>query len=113
MRNTSPRCTRNWLYSVFLRHFGMNTMWYLHSHLVWFKLLNLSIVALPFVCLAAHVGSLYNWTPPKTSNFYCHPGRAGGTPLLASPRLAAGAARGKVTTAGGRNAAVVRGGFGG
>ena len=26
------------LYNVFLRHFGMNTTWYLQSHFVWLKL---------------------------------------------------------------------------
>jgi hypothetical protein len=25
-------------YSTFLRHFGMKTMWYLHSHFEWLKL---------------------------------------------------------------------------
>src|ERR1700730_17192127 len=38
LRNTSPKCGLNWTYRVFLRHLGMNTTWYLHSHLVWLKL---------------------------------------------------------------------------
>jgi hypothetical protein len=32
--NTSPRCRRICPNIVFLLHLGMNTMWYLHSHLV-------------------------------------------------------------------------------
>src|SRR5712691_8315540 len=62
-----------------------------HTHVVWFKLSNLSIVSLPFVCLAAHDRKSLRWTPTKTSNFYCHPGRAGGPPsgvrTLATPRF--------------------------
>src|ERR1700745_2421161 len=38
LRNTSPRCFLNSPYRVFLRHLGMNTTWYLHSHLVWLRL---------------------------------------------------------------------------
>src|SRR5262245_36372041 len=57
----------------------MNTMGYLHSHLVWLKLSVLSIVDLPFACLAAHDRKSLRWTTPETSNFYCLPGRAGGT----------------------------------
>src|SRR5947199_6150159 len=81
-RNTSPRRTLNSPYSTFRRHLGMNTTWYLHSHAVWLKLSNLSIVvSSPLVCLAAHEGKFPRWAPLETSNFYCHPGRAGGTPL--------------------------------
>src|SRR5436190_16025638 len=47
-RKTSPRCRRNSAYRVFLRHLGMNTTWYLHSHLVWLKLSNSSIDGTPF-----------------------------------------------------------------
>ena len=34
VRNTSPRCFRNSLKSSFLQPFGINTVWYLHSHFV-------------------------------------------------------------------------------
>ncbi len=55
-------------------------MWYLHSHFEWLKLSNSSIQFLLVVCLAAHdkesLGGL-----PNMSNFYCLPGRAGGTPF--------------------------------
>src|SRR5262252_3378881 len=34
LRNTSPRCCRLCPNNVFLLHLGMNTTWYLHSHLV-------------------------------------------------------------------------------
>jgi hypothetical protein len=61
------------------RHFGINTTWYLHSHFEWLRLSKSSIQFLLEVCLAAHdmesLGGL-----PKMSNFYCLPGRAGGTP---------------------------------
>src|SRR5215217_6884492 len=61
LRNTSPRWTLNWPYSTLRRHFGMNTMWYFQSHIVWLKLSNLSIVdSSPLVCLAAHGGSLHD-----------------------------------------------------
>jgi hypothetical protein len=45
-----PRCCLNCSYSVRLRHLGMNTTWYLHSHLVWLRLSYSSIVDLPFLC---------------------------------------------------------------
>src|SRR6185295_8301463 len=32
-----------------------------------------------FVCLAAHDRKSLRWTPTESSNFYCLPGRAGGT----------------------------------
>ena len=37
----------------------------------------LSILILPFVCLAAHRWKPLRWTSPEKSNFYCLPGRAG------------------------------------
>jgi hypothetical protein len=39
---------------VFLRHLGMNTTWYLHSHFAWLRLSESSIVKPPFGCVAAH-----------------------------------------------------------
>src|SRR5436309_14945032 len=63
LRNTSPKCCRNSPYSVFLRHFGINTTWYLHSHFVWLRLSISSIAKLLFVCLAAHVWEFPRWTP--------------------------------------------------
>src|SRR5207302_9124700 len=57
-----PQCCRNSPYSVFLRHFGINTTWYLHSHFVWLRLSISSIVKLLFVCLAAHVWEFTGWT---------------------------------------------------
>jgi|SRR5215471_14537874 len=33
-----PRCRLSSPYSVFLRHLGMKTTWYLHSHFVWLRL---------------------------------------------------------------------------
>jgi len=48
-----------------------------------------SIDGIPFVCLAAHESYFHRWTPvaaarllPELSNCYCHPGTAGGTPML-------------------------------
>src|SRR5271170_7559530 len=79
LRNTSPRCWRRLPYSTFLRPFGINTTWYLHSHFEWLKLSYSSIQFLLVMCLAAHdsesLGGLQNM-----SNFYCLPGRAGGSP---------------------------------
>src|SRR5215475_2362186 len=46
---------------------------------------------IPFVCLAAHDSDFVDGRPvrspgllPELSNSYCHPGRAGGTPLVIS-----------------------------
>ena len=36
------------------------------------------------MCLAAHDWKFLRWTTPNTSNFYCLPGRTGGTPLVVS-----------------------------
>src|SRR5437763_7184428 len=58
----------------------MNTMWYLQSHAVWLKLSNLSIVALPFVCLAAHEGSVYDGQPLKCQTSTATPAEPGGLP---------------------------------
>src|SRR5262245_31747775 len=61
----------------------MKTTWYLHSHVVWLKALYSPIGGLPSVCVAAH-----GWKsadgPPDSSNCYCLPGRAGGSPADAS-----------------------------
>src|SRR5829696_3774783 len=63
LRNISPRCFFNCPYNVCLRHFGINTTWYLHSHLLWLRLSNSSILDLLFVCLAAHDSEFPRWTP--------------------------------------------------
>src|SRR3954470_4095104 len=63
LRNTSPRCFFSCPYNVFRRHFGINTTWYLHSHLLWLRLSNSSILDLLFVCLAAHDSEFPRWTP--------------------------------------------------
>jgi len=42
-----------WPNITFFLYFGMNTTWYLHSHLVWFVLRTSPIVS-PACCLAAH-----------------------------------------------------------
>src|SRR5215218_3295669 len=81
LRNTSPRCGRSWTYNVFLRHLGMKTTWYLQSHFVWLRLSSSSIDEVSSRVLggsrlgASSVGRLQ-----EMSNFYCHPGRAGGSP---------------------------------
>jgi hypothetical protein len=41
----------------------MDTTWYLHSHFVWLRLSDSSIVEFPFVCLAAHDGEFLRWAP--------------------------------------------------
>src|SRR6185295_1693813 len=79
LRNTSPRCRRSSRYSVFVRHFGMKTTWYLQSHVVWLQAWYSSIGGGPSVCVAAH-----GWKSADglsdSSNCYCLPGRAGGSP---------------------------------
>lgn len=37
LRNTSPQWFLNCRYNVLRRHFGINTTWYLHSHLLWLR----------------------------------------------------------------------------
>src|SRR5215211_6679733 len=81
LRNTSPRCFRNWPYNTFLRHFGMNTTWYLHSQAVWFKLSNLSIVvSSPLVCLAAHERSFHDGHSFKCQTSTATPAEPGELP---------------------------------
>src|SRR2546428_9377511 len=80
LRNASPKCCRSCPYNVLRRPFGIKTTWYLHAHTEWLRLSNVSIETLPFVCLAAHEGSLYGDTLQKTSNCYRLPGRAGAPP---------------------------------
>src|SRR6185503_4370966 len=79
LRNTSPRCRRSSKYSVFVRHFGMKTTRYLQCHVVWLKAWYSSIGGVPSVCVAAH-----GWKSADglsdSSNCYCLPGRAGGSP---------------------------------
>ena len=55
--------------------------WYLHSHFVWLKLSYSSIVKTPFRVLGgSHPES--SGGLPELSNFYCHPGKAGGSPVF-------------------------------
>src|SRR5208283_1286450 len=64
LRNPSPRCRLSSSYNVFLRHFGMNTIWYLHSHLVWLKAFHLVHRELPFVCFGGSrlgVSAMDSW----------------------------------------------------
>jgi len=77
--NTSPKCFRRLVYSAVLRHLGINPTWYLHPHFEWLKFSYSSIRFLLFVCFAAHDRS-FSDELPELPNFYCHPGRAGGTP---------------------------------
>src|SRR5271167_4966892 len=83
LRNTSPKCFRRLPYNTFLRHFGIITTWYLHSHFEWLKLSNSSIQSLLEVCLAAHLSESLDGLP-QMSNCYCLPGRAGGSPDCSS-----------------------------
>jgi hypothetical protein len=46
------------------------------------------------MCLAAHDWKSLRWTTPKTSNFYCLPGTAGGPPLVAREGSGSGGVRG-------------------
>src|ERR1035438_9443988 len=78
-RNTSPKCRHTSAKSTFLRHFGIKTMWYLHSHFEWLKLSFSSIRFLLDVCLAAHLEEFLDGLP-EMSNCYCLPGKAVGTP---------------------------------
>jgi hypothetical protein len=63
----------------------MNTMWYLHSHLVWLKLSVLSIVDLPFACLAAHDSEVSTMDNPlKNQTSTASPAEPGGLSEWAS-----------------------------
>src|SRR6516225_5305618 len=44
-----------------------------------------SFVGFPLGCLAVHEGKSLDGLP-ETSNFYCHPGKAGGSPAYAGGR---------------------------
>src|SRR3990170_3222423 len=82
-RNTSPRCLRSVPYNVLRRHFGINTTWYLHSHTEWLRLSNVSIATLPFVCLAAHGGSLSGGHTPENVKLLPPPRQSRGASLRA------------------------------
>jgi hypothetical protein len=42
-------CRRSSPYNIFLRHFGINTTWYLHSHLLWLRF-SISSIACSLSC---------------------------------------------------------------
>src|SRR5690349_8031258 len=65
----------------------MKITWYLHSHFEWLRLACSSIVGFPLVRLAAHEWKSLDGLL-EMSNFYCHPGRAGGSPAFASSAAA-------------------------
>src|SRR5215471_11234027 len=69
LRNTSPRWGRSSAYSVFLRHLGMNTTWYLHSHFVWLKLSYSSIDETSFRVLGGSRCEASSVDPRKCQTF--------------------------------------------
>src|SRR6266853_1696053 len=81
LRKTSPRCGLSTPYRVFLRHLGMNTTRYLHSHLLWLRLSYSSIVKLPFVRLVAHDRKLHRWTTAVNVKRLLPPRQSRGTSL--------------------------------
>src|SRR5712664_1189227 len=81
LRKTSPKCWRSCPYNVLRRHFGINTTWYLHSQTEWLRLSNVSIGTLPFVCLAAHEGSLYGGHTPENVKLLPPPPHSRGASL--------------------------------
>src|SRR5438445_4276325 len=87
-RNTSPRCRRSSPYSVFLRHFGMKTTWYLHSHFVWLRLSSSSIDEVSFRVLGGSRSEASSMDPLKCQTSTATPAEPGGLSLtLASPLL--------------------------
>src|SRR5882762_5006751 len=93
LRKTSPKCWRSCPYNVLRRHFGINTTWYLHSQTEWLRLSNVSIGTLPFVCLAAHEGSLYGGHTPENVKLLPPPRHSRGASLRARTPCARRSAR--------------------
>src|SRR6266540_2600826 len=86
-RNTSPRCRRSSPYSVFLRHFGMKTTWYLHSHFVWLRLSSSSIDEVSFRVLGGSRSEASSMDPLKCQTSTANPAEPGGLSLtLERPR---------------------------
>src|SRR5689334_8074215 len=81
LRNTSPKYRRSSPYNTFLRHLGINTTWYLHSHFVWLRL-SISSIAYSLSCAWRLTSGSFRDGLRYLSNFYCLPGRAGGLPFL-------------------------------
>src|SRR5712691_4893718 len=89
-RNTSPRCRRSSPYSVFLRHFGMKTTWYLHSHFVWLRLSSSSIDEVSFRVLGGSRSEASSMDPLKCQTSTATPAEPGGLSLtLALDQIAA------------------------
>src|SRR6266545_5831570 len=80
-RNTSPRCRRSSPYSVFLRHFGMKTTWYLHSHFVWLRLSSSSIDEVSFRVLGGSRSEASSMDPLKCQIPTATPAEPGGLSL--------------------------------
>src|SRR2546430_9636940 len=80
-RNTSPRCRRSSPYSVFLRHFGMKTTWYLHSHFVWLRLSSSSIDEVSFRVLGGSRSEASSMDPLKCQTSTATPAEPGGLSL--------------------------------
>src|SRR2546428_14049568 len=85
-RNTSPRCRRSSPYSVFLRHFGMKTTWYLHSHFVWLRLSSSSIDEVSFRVLGGSRSEASSMDPLKCQTSTATPAEPGGLSLTLESR---------------------------
>src|SRR6266508_6608091 len=80
-RNTSPRCRYSSPYSVFLRHFGMKTTWYWHSHFVWLRLSSSSIDEVSFRVLGGSRSEASSMDPLKCQTSTATPAEPGGLSL--------------------------------
>jgi hypothetical protein len=75
--STSPNWWRRAPYNAFLRYFGMNTMWYWHSHLVWLRL-STSFTKVSFPCdFKRFTDRRLSFFTPELSNCWSPPAKLG------------------------------------
>ncbi len=69
-----PSCWRRATYNVFRRYFGINTRWYVHSHLVWLRLSLLFNKKSPcrVTSSCSRLGDFSSF-PPQLSNIWSPP----------------------------------------
>ena len=79
----SPKYFLSCPYRIFLRFFGIQTIWYLQSQTVWFKLCLLSIGSLLSVNFERFTAWRLSYIPANVK-LWESPGKAGGLPMIIS-----------------------------
>jgi hypothetical protein len=79
---TSPMCFLRLPYRTFFRYFGIQTRWYLQSHVVWLKLLLFFIESLLEVSFGRFTDRRLSYILPQLSNSGSLPSKAGGLSVI-------------------------------